>query len=74
VDHVVGLQRRNKSCGYLNFSLLLAGKMFYDLHKSRENGSSTKMEPILEVRDLVKDYPGQRALAGISLSGGHQLQ
>ena len=26
------------------------------------------MEPILEVRDLVKDYPGQRALAGISLS------
>ena len=26
------------------------------------------MEPILEVRDLVKDYPGHRALAGISLS------
>jgi spermidine/putrescine transport system ATP-binding protein len=26
------------------------------------------MEPILEVRDLVKEYPGQRALAGISLS------
>ncbi len=25
-------------------------------------------DPILEVRDLVKDYPGQRALAGISLS------
>jgi ABC-type Fe3+/spermidine/putrescine transport system ATPase subunit len=30
--------------------------------------SATEMEPILEVRDLVKDYPGQRALAGISLS------
>ncbi len=26
------------------------------------------MEPILEVRDLVKDFAGQRALAGISLS------
>ena len=26
------------------------------------------MEPILEVRDLVKEYPGHRALAGISLS------
>ncbi len=29
------------------------------------------MDPILEVRDLVKDYPGQRALAGISLSIPH---
>jgi spermidine/putrescine transport system ATP-binding protein len=26
------------------------------------------MEPILEVRDLIKDYPGQRALADISRS------
>lgn len=26
------------------------------------------MEPILEVRDLSKDYPGHRALAGITLS------
>ena len=26
------------------------------------------MKPILELRDLVKDYTGQRALAGISLS------
>lgn len=26
------------------------------------------MEPILEVRDLVKEYPGHRALSGISLS------
>src|SRR5690349_3664709 len=26
------------------------------------------MKPILEMRELVKDYPGHRALAGISLS------
>jgi hypothetical protein len=34
----------NKSSAYLNFSLLLAGEMLYDLHKSREdfiNGNGT---------------------------------
>src|SRR5262249_10549896 len=31
-------------------------------------GCTQLMEPILEVRDLVKEYPGHRALNGISLS------
>jgi ABC-type Fe3+/spermidine/putrescine transport system ATPase subunit len=33
-----------------------------------QGGTLELMDPILEVRDLVQDYPGNRALAGISLS------
>ena len=40
--------------------------MYYDLH--RRGGLRKSNGTNLEVRDLVKEYPGHRALAGISLS------